>query len=268
MILDAKPEAWEKMDVTAEKERRVDVWWWNDATGRLTLLLAHLMTRHKDWDEARIRILSTGHKEGADPQYGRLSTFLEDVRIEAEAVEIVNSDAETITAWSKDAALVFMPFQLRQNSSVDPFGGPIEDLLPRLPSTVLVLAAEDIALDAEPEEGRAGEMAKAMDNLSDAEKKAQKAEKAAEKASREFDDKLKDLAKAQSKEDAARLDQAKKEAFEAEVEAEKAARKAAKAEAKTRLAAEEAEKAGAPVPEKDADIGDTGKADDDKSKLP
>jgi len=268
MILDAKPEVWDKMDVTPEKERRVDVWWWNDATGRLMLLLAHLMTRHKDWDEARIRILSTGRKKGADPQYGRLNTFLEDVRIEAEAVEIVNSDAETITAWSKDAALVFMPFQLRQNSSVDPFGGPIEDLLPRLPSTVLVLAAEDIDLDAEPEEGRAGEMAKAMDNLSDAEKKAQKAEKAAEKASREFDDKLKDLAKAQSKEDAARLDQAKKEAFEAEVEAEKAARKAAKAEAKTRLAAEEAEKAGAPVPDKDADAGDTGKADDDTPKLP
>jgi len=268
MILDAKTEVWDKMGVTPEKERRVDVWWWNDATGRLMLLLAHLMTRHKDWDEARIRILRTGRKKGADPQYGRLSTFLEDVRIEAEAVEIVNSDAETITAWSKDAALVFMPFQLRQNSSVDPFGGPIEDLLPRLPSTVLVLAAEDIDLDAEPEEGRAGEMAKAMDNLSDAEKKAQKAEKAAEKASREFDDKLKDLAKAQSTEDAARLDQAKKEAFVAEVEAEKAARKAAKAEAKTRLAAEKAEKAGVPVPEKDAQEGDTGKANDDKCKLP
>jgi amino acid transporter len=268
MILDAKPEAWDKMDATPEKKKRVDVWWWNDATGRLMLLLAHLMTRHKDWDEARIRILSTGHTQGPDPQYGRLSTFLEDVRIEAEAVEIVNSDAETISAWSKDAALVFMPFQLRQNSSVDPFGGPIEDLLPRLPSTVLVLAAEDIALDAEPEEGRAGEIARAMDNLWDAEKKAHKAEKAAEKASREFDDKLKDLAKAQSKKDAARLDQAKKEAFVAEVEAEKAARRAAKAEAKTRLAAEEAEKAGAPIADKDVQEGDTGKPDEDACKLP
>jgi hypothetical protein len=256
------------MDATPEKERRVDVWWWNDATGRLMLLLAHLLTRHKDWDEARIRILSAGRKEGADPQYGRLSTFLEDVRIEAEAVEIVNSDAETISAWSKDAALVFLPFQLRHNSSVDPFGGPIEDLLTRLPSTVLVLAAEDIALDAEPEEGRAGEMAKAMDNLSDAEKKAHKAEKMAEKASREFDDKLKSLARAEASKDDARVDKAKKEVFEAEAEAEKAARKAAKAEAKTQQAAEEAEKTGANIPEKDEDNAALGKIDNEKSKLP
>jgi len=232
------------------------------------LLLAHLLTRHKDWDEARIRILSAGRKGGIHTEYGRLSTFLEDVRIEAEAVEIVNSDAETIAAWSKDAALVFMPFQLRQNSSVDPFGGPIEDLLARLPSIVLVLAAEDIDLDAEPEEGKAGEIARALDNLSDTAKIAQKAEKAAEKASREFDDKLKDLAKAQSKKDTAKVDKVKKEVFEAEAEAEKASRKAAKAEAKTKLAAQEAEKAGAHIAEagEDAEAGDT--ADDAKPKLP
>ncbi|MEN8245445.1 MAG: amino acid permease [Thermodesulfobacteriota bacterium] len=268
MILDAKPEAWEKMGSTPEKDRRVDVWWWNDATGRLMLLLAHLMTRHKDWDEARIRILSAGHKDLVHPEYGRLSTFLEDVRIEAEAVEIVNSDAETIAAWSKDAALVFMPFQLQQNCSVDPFGGPIEELLPRLPSTVLVLAAEDIALDAEPEEGKAGELARATDKLSDTQKKAQKAEKAAEKASRELDDKLKDLAKAQSADNAAKEDQAKKEVFEAEAEAEKASRKAAKAEAKIRLAAEEAEKAGANLPEKAGDDQTESTSDNEKHKLP
>ena len=207
-------------------------------------------------------------KRWAHTEYGRLSTFLEDVRIEAEAVEIVNSDAETIAAWSKDAALVFMPFQLRQNSSVDPFGGPIEDLLTRLPSTVLVLAAEDIALDAEPEEGKAGEIARALDNLSDAEKNAQKAEKAAEKASREFDDKLKDLARAQSKKDATKVDKVKKEVFEAEAEAEKASRKAAKAEAKTKLAAQEAEKAGAQIPENEGKEGEAVETNDEKPKLP
>ena len=268
MILDAKPEAWEKMGSTPEKDRRVDVWWWNDATGRLMLLLAHLMTRHKDWDEARIRILSAGRKDLVHPEYGRLSTFLEDVRIEAEAVEIVNSDAETIAAWSKDAALVFMPFQLQQNSSVDPFGGSLEELLPRLPSTVLVLAAEDIALDAEPEEGKAGELARAMDKLSDAEKKAQKAEKVAEKASRELDDKLKDLARAQSVDNAVKEDQAKKDVFEAETEAEKASRKAAKAEAKIRLAAEEAEKTGAQLPEKIGEDLEAVKVNGEKPKLP
>jgi amino acid transporter len=268
MILDAKPGAWDKMGATPEKKRRVDVWWWNDATGRLMLLLAHLLTRHKAWDEARIRILRAGRNQEPHGESGRLRTFLDDVRIEAEAVEIVNSDAETITAWSRDAALVFMPFQLRQNSSVDPFGGPIEELLPRLPSTVLVLAAEDIALDAEPEDGKAGEMARAMDTLSDAGKMAEKAEKAADKASRELDDKLKDLARAQASQDDAGVDQAKMAVFAAEAEAEKAARKAAKAEARARLAAEAAEKAGVLLPEKTEETGDPDRPGDEKTKLP
>jgi len=43
----------------------------------------------------------------------------------------------------------------------------------------LVLAAEDIELDAEPEEGIAGEIAAALDILADAEKKARKTEKEA-----------------------------------------------------------------------------------------
>jgi len=269
IILDAKPDSWGVIDTTPETERRVDVWWWNDATGRLMLLLAHLMTRHTDWDEARIRILSPGQKGGDHPEYGKLSTFLEDVRIEAEAVEIVNSDADTIAAWSKDAALVFMPFQLKQDCSVDPFGGPVEKLLARLPSTALVLAAEDIDLDAEPEEGRAGEIARALDHLSDAEKSAQKAEKVAEKASREFDDKLKGLAKAQSKKDDRTIEKAKKEVFEAETEAEKASRKAAKAEAKAKLAVREAEDAGAPLPEKNVqETDEPDQSSDDKPKLP
>ena len=63
IVLDAKKERWQKMLSIPETERRIDVWWWDDATGRLMLLLAHLITRSKDWDDARIRILSA-RKEG------------------------------------------------------------------------------------------------------------------------------------------------------------------------------------------------------------
>lgn len=256
IILDAKADAWSKMDATPEVERRVDVWWWNDATGRLMLLLAHLLTRHKDWDQARIRILHAGHREGDFPGQGGLSTFLEEVRIEAEAVEIVNSDAETIAAWSKDAPLVFVPFQLKHDHSVDPFGNPIEELLGRLPSTALVLAAEDIVLDAEPEEGQAGEMASVRDQLSAAEKRAREAEKAAEKASQAFDEKLKGLAKAESRKEPEKIEKARRQVFAAEEEAEKASRKAAKAEAKVKNALREAEESGAVLPEDDEHTSD------------
>lgn len=50
------------------------------------------------------------------------------------------------------------------------------------PLTALVLAAETIELDAEPEEGEAAERASALDALSDAEKRAEKARSDAEKA--------------------------------------------------------------------------------------
>ncbi|MCF8109299.1 MAG: hypothetical protein K9J81_09930 [Desulfohalobiaceae bacterium] len=60
---------------------------------------------------------------------------------------------------SADAALVFLPFSLKRSQLRDPFGGDLDWLLPRLPVTLLCLAAEDLDLDAEPEEGPAAEAA-------------------------------------------------------------------------------------------------------------
>ena len=90
IVLDAKPEQWQEMLSIPEAERRIDVWWWDDATGRLMLLLAHLITRSRDWDEARIRILSGKKKAGAGGPVENLKAFLEDVRIEAEPVAARN----------------------------------------------------------------------------------------------------------------------------------------------------------------------------------
>jgi hypothetical protein len=129
--------------------------------------------------------------------------------------------------------------------SLDPFGNPVETLLSQLPSVVMVLAAEDIVLDAEPEEGLAAEMAAAADSLSEAEKKAQRAEKEAQKASKAFDEKLNSLSRNEATEiDETKIKELRKEVFKAEAEAEKASRKAAKAEAKVQQAAQEAEALG------------------------
>jgi amino acid transporter len=254
IVLDAKPDAWQEMESKPEKERRIDVWWWNDATGRLMLLLAHLMTRAKDWDEARIRVLSTDIQPETEKEAGSLSDFLDDVRIKAEPVELAYANADTVVEYSADASLLFLPFQLKQNMSVDPFGEPVNAILNRLSSVALVLAAEDIDLEAEPEEGVAGEMAAAMDGLSDAEKKAEKAEKEAEKASRALDEKLGMLAKAEASEaDETKVKEVRNEVFRAEADAEKASRKAVKADVKAQQAAKEAEALGIKLPEKKED---------------
>ncbi|MBW1865937.1 MAG: amino acid permease, partial [Deltaproteobacteria bacterium] len=200
IVLDAKEGRWEEVLSVPETERRIDVWWWDDATGRLMLLLAHLITRSKDWDDARIRVLSAEKKTDAVGPVENLKTFLDDVRIDAEPVELETVDAGTVEQQSGDASLVLMPFQIKGDRSLGPFGEPVENIINRLPSVAMVLAAEDIDLEAEPEEGKAGEMASALDQLADTEKKAQKAEKEVEKASRSLDENLAQLSEVEKSE--------------------------------------------------------------------
>jgi hypothetical protein len=63
---------------------------------------------------------------------------------------------------------VFLPFRLQRNEPVDCYGQPLNVALEPLPLSVAVLAAEDIDLDAEPEEGEAAERAGALDAFEDA----------------------------------------------------------------------------------------------------
>ena len=270
IVLDAKEEQWEKMLSIPETDRRIDVWWWDDATGRLMLLLAHLITRSKDWDDAGIRVLSAEKKTDVAGPVENLETFLDDVRIDAEPVELDMVDAETVEQQSGDASLVLMPFQIRGGCSLGPFGEPVENIINRLPSVAMVLAAEDIDLEAEPEEGKAGEMASILDQLADAEKKARRAKKEAEKASLALDEKLAQLSEVEKLSPTSpKIQTVRGAVFEAEAAAERAARKAAKAGAKVRQAAQDAEDTGATLPDETAqDITSSDDPIDKSPKLP
>ncbi len=270
IVLDAKEERWQEMLSIPETERRIDVWWWDDATGRLMLLLAHLITRSKDWDDARIRVLSAAIKADTEGTVENLKTFLDDVRIKAEPVELETVNAAAVAQQSSDASLVLMPFQLKGDHTLDPFGEPVENIINRLPSVAMVLAAEDIDLEAEPEEGKAGEMASVLDQLADAEKKAQRAEKEAENASRLLDKKLVQLSAVEkSEKEPAEIKEMRSKVFDAETAADKAARKAAKAEAKARIAAQEAADTGAKLPDElSQDLISSDGSKDKPPKLP
>jgi hypothetical protein len=121
----------------------------------------------------------------------------------------------------------------------------VEDLLSRLPLATLVLAAEDIDLEAEPEEGKAGELAAALDALTDAENRAKKAQKEAKKAAEKAQDKIEDLEANELQKDYEFTKSKIEDSLKAKEEADKAARRAAKALAKAKDAADEAEKLGA-----------------------
>jgi hypothetical protein len=182
VILRSEPEPWDRITKTPADKRHIDVWWQNDATSRLMLLFAYLMTRTKPWSEAWIRVLTKGTGSNIEKEKHALGKILEDVRIEAEAVIVPSFEPDMVVEHSGDAAMVFLPFVLKTNQLVDTGGNSFDRSLPRLPLTALVLAAEDIDLDSQPEEGPASRIASATDALEAARKKAERTAKKAEDA--------------------------------------------------------------------------------------
>ena len=173
-----------------------------------------------------------------------LQSMLDDIRIDAQPMIIENPDADTIVQHSEDSALVFLPFRIRANQVIDPFGGSMDELLFLLPVVAMVMAAEDIALDAEPEEGKAAEIAAVLDTVEDAKKTADKAAKEASKAEESAEkakEKLSEITPELSDAEKARIH---KQTRTAQKKAVKADRKAKKAEAKAQLAKEDAKAAG------------------------
>jgi amino acid transporter len=184
VILDADGGDWQRLEATPPTEKRIDVWWNGDATSHLMLLLAYLMTRNPPWESAKIRVISTDKGDDTDAGLEEMGRFLDDARIDAESATVKGDNVEALITATSDATLVFLPFRLRQGELLDLFGDPLEIHLTRLPTVVMVMAAQDIDLDAEPEEGVAGERAAASDALMDLRKRVRAAEKEVEEVSR------------------------------------------------------------------------------------
>lgn len=249
IILDAHLDEWDKLLTLPSMERRIDVWWREDASSHLMLLLAYLMTRCDAWEESKIRVIAPCLNHETDETEKHLQQKLEEVRIDAEPEVVSGVSADAIATHSADAALVFLPFRLSDNKPVCPFGKSIDQILEQLPITALVLAAEDIDLDAEPEEGKAGEVAATLDAMTDAEKLTHEAEKEAVEASKTLTDlkeKLKRMEEsaAESEVDESTISDLKKSIKDAEKRAEIATRRSAMAKAKAEDTAKTARKMG------------------------
>ena len=249
IILDTKQDAWDDLKSVSAADRRIDVWWWGDATSRLMLLLAFLVSRHEEWEDAKIRVLAACFSDETNQTVADLGAVLDDVRIEGEPEVVIRPSADAVEAFSKDASLVFLPFRFKGDQPLDPFDEKPEVILSRLNNVAIVLAAEDIQLDADPEEGTAGDIAAVLDSLTDARKRAEEAEKAAERASEIADKKLQEIKKAvtsqASSDDISKLESELQKAKQLAVDAKK---KAAKTRAKAETAAKIAEEAGAELP--------------------
>jgi hypothetical protein len=262
IVLNASENEWDKLKKVPSEKRRIDVWWWDDASSRLMLLLAYLTTRNKDWQTAKIRVLAPSADHPTEESMADFRRQLEDARIEAEPEMVFNAKMSNVVAYSKDASLVFLPFRLKGNQPLDPFDNPVETILSGLPITALVLASEDIELEAEPEEGKAAEIAAALDALTDAQTRVQEVQKdteAAQKKAMVAKENLLEQIKAEaanSEKVDSEIDALQAAYKEAKKQAEKAARRFAKARAKAETASKVVEDLGVKPSKSDTEADD------------
>jgi hypothetical protein len=258
LMLDAGETKWQVLQEGKENSLRIDIWWWGEATSRLMLLLGYLLTRDQFWEDAQINVYGVKGTDAESTRDEDLQEVLDSYRIQATSSWVEALDTQAIVKHSGDASLVFLPFGLRKSEIVDPFGGDLDWLLPRIPVTLLCLAAEDLDLDAEPEEGPAAEAGQALHDFEDARARQKKAEQEAEKAAAETESLAKELEAAQdaggAEEDLAAKQKQYEEGKKVMQEAEK---KAAKARAKAGQAKKLAEDLGALTPEPEADKGES-----------
>jgi len=177
VIHHADEQRWHKIHDTKSKELRIDVWWNHDATSRLMLLLAYLTTRNKVWADATIRVFTSVEGKDGGVLDTELHQLMEDIRIDAEPIILFDDRPETIIKMSAKSSLVFLPIRIKEQKVLDTRGGSLLKLLPYLPMTAMVMAAQDIDLEAEPDTGIQGEVAMAQDELNAAQDKYEAAKK-------------------------------------------------------------------------------------------
>jgi hypothetical protein len=165
-MLSAEEAGWDDLGPSP----RIDVWWYDDDSSRLALLLAYLCTRTPTWEDARIRVCAA-----AAPGIGSvagLEEYLEDIRIPAEVVPVAGLTRDRVVAVSFDAALVFMPMRLRSEEILDGNDDPLGSLFDELPQAAAILAGQRVELEAGPETGEAARIAALHEEMVDAQDRA------------------------------------------------------------------------------------------------
>lgn len=155
VVLDADDEDWRSLGQTSGGNRRIDVWWFENDSSRLALLFAYLMTRHEDWDEATLRLLTSSPANTAQKREANLRNRLDELRIDAEIVVVPVEEGDGMYARSVDASFVLLPLRLEGMSTLHPTGRPVDGLFSTLPVLAMVAASGDVDLkvdDDKPEQ--------------------------------------------------------------------------------------------------------------------
>jgi len=168
IILDADLDKWQRFMARNDEQQLIDIWWQEGLPGNFMLLVAYLISVHDSFRNAQIRVIVKKDKKDALEAAQELRVQLEEARIEAEPLIVDDNGSDAVVEISSGSTLVFVPFRIRGHQLQDHSGGSLLRMLPRLPMTALVLAAQDIDLEAEPDDGLLGELAALSDELDEA----------------------------------------------------------------------------------------------------
>ncbi len=214
------------------------------------VLLAYLMNRSDEWRDASIRVLVPVDQTDADSHLREVKAVLAAARIEADTELVVDADSESIITQSSNASIVFLQFGIRDARIVDPFCNDVSRILPRLPMVVMSMAAQDVDLDAQPDEGSAAQNAIILDRVSDAQRRADRAQHEAADAADAAHRVVSALADAASEGvDQQTIDKLREDLEDTQDEAQKAARRAVVTSGRREVAERAAREVGLDLPE-------------------
>jgi solute carrier family 12 (sodium/potassium/chloride transporter), member 2 len=131
--------------------KRIDVWWGGQrGNGGLMLILSYLMQTSVRWRGSRVRVkMVVPTRDAADGAQSNISSLLDATRIDADT-EILVSDGRSFPEILKESSvstdLVFLGMAA-PGDNFEEYYEMLQERTADLPSTVFVLAAEDIEFD-------------------------------------------------------------------------------------------------------------------------
>lgn len=242
VVLDGLEEEWQQLETRPADERRIDIWYQPGNSGALMLLLGHLLTRSEFWEHAKLRVLVGVQNDNTEATKEALQLELEQARISADAVIVDDCSGKSIIQASADASLVFLPLTLKEGQIVDCVGELADKLLTQLPLVALVVAAQQIDLDAEPETGAAGLLAEAEDALAAAHNRLELAEKEVQELNTNIEETLQNLLTSRQQRDETASTKSYEELATLRKQLDKATRRSAKDDAKLEIEKQRLEK--------------------------
>ena len=163
-VIDVDSEAWTRFEQTPRKERTIALWWSDDQVGKFITLLGWLCKRHEEWSAASIVVYVPKATE-----VDHVRSVLEAGRFDAE-VQAVEESAAAFADAMAGATMAMAPLRVRRGQAIGPFDTPLGMLLESLPLAVMALATEEVAIDAEADDGGYAEYANAVEQAESARK--------------------------------------------------------------------------------------------------